>query len=126
MAFDIQGKLIAVYNIVQRSESFKTREFVIETSEENNGRMFTSYIKFQCVQDRTAMCDKFVLGDVVKVHFNLRGTKWNKDGKDNYITNLDAWRMEHTQSTGGFTAAPQTAPTGTVMQDMNTDDDLPF
>ena len=19
---------------------------------------------------------------------------WNKDGKDNYITNLDAWRME--------------------------------
>ncbi len=109
MAFEIQGKLIEVYKVQQRSETFKTREFVVETSEENNGRVFTSYIKFQCVQDRTAMCDKFVIGDTVKVHFNLRGSKWSKDGKDNYITNLDAWRMEHLQAAGN--SFPEQQPT---------------
>ena len=106
MAFETEGKLIVVYPVVQRSETFKTREFVIETSEENNGRVFTGYIKFQCVQDRTTMCDKFSVGDKVKVHFNIRGSKWTKEGKDNYITNLDAWRIEPLQAAGGYTSAP--------------------
>ncbi|MDQ2752160.1 MAG: DUF3127 domain-containing protein [Bacteroidota bacterium] len=98
MAFEIQGKLVAVYNTVQRSESFKTREFVIETNEESSGRTFTSYVKFQCTQERTSLCDKFKVGDNLKVHFNLRGSKWSKDGRDNYITNLDAWRIENMQA----------------------------
>ncbi len=123
MAFEIQGKLIAVYQIQQRSETFKTREFVVETSEESNGRVFTSYIKFQCVQDRTAMCDKFVIGDNVKVHFNLRGSKWTKDGKENYITNLDAWRMEHLQA-ASYQMAEQ--PAGNDFPPQSADDDLPF
>jgi hypothetical protein len=46
------------------------------------------------VQDKTAMPDRFNIGDEVKVQFNLKGSKWEKDGKVNYITNLDAWRME--------------------------------
>ena len=94
MNFEIVGKLIVKYDVVQRSETFKTREFVIEKSEDANGRTFTSYIKFQCVQDKTAMVDKFNIGEEVKVQFNIRGTKWVKDGRENYITNLDAWRME--------------------------------
>lgn len=97
MAFEIQGKLIVVYPTMQRSETFKTREFVVETTEGNGERVFTGYIKFQCTQDRTAFLDKFAINDQVKVTFNLRGTKWTKDGKDAYITNLDAWRVEHLQ-----------------------------
>ncbi len=127
MAFDIQGKLIAVYNTVQRSETFKTREFVIENSEESNGRVFTSYIKFQCTQDRTSMCDKFMIGDNVKVHFNLRGSKWTKDGKDNYITNLDAWRIEHTQAAQAGNHQYADQPSGSVTnQTPDSEDDLPF
>src|SRR5215218_10459743 len=94
MSYEITGKLVVRIDIVQRSESFKTREFVIEKTEDGNGRSFTSYIKFQCVQDKTAMPDKFNIGDEVKVQFNIKGTKWEKDGRTNYITNLDAWRME--------------------------------
>lgn len=94
MSYEITGKLVVRFDIVQRSESFKTREFVIEKTEDNNGRSFTSFIKFQCVQDKTAMPDKFNIGDEVKVQFNIKGTKWEKDGRTNYITNLDAWRME--------------------------------
>jgi hypothetical protein len=95
MSYEITGKLVTKFDTVQRSESFKTREFVIEKSESNNGRTFTSYIKFQCVQDKTTMVDRFNIGDEVKVQFNIKGTKWEKDGRVNYITNLDAWRMEN-------------------------------
>ncbi len=94
MSYEITGKLVAKFDIVQRTETFKTREFVIEKSEDIGGRVITNYVKFQCVQDKTAMPDRFNLGDEVKVQFNIKGTKWVKDGRENYITNLDAWRME--------------------------------
>jgi hypothetical protein len=86
--------LIEKYETVQRKETFKTREFVIEKSDDINGRIITNYVKFQFVQDKTAMLDKYNVGDVVKIFFNIKGTKWSKDGRDSYITNLDAWRME--------------------------------
>ena len=94
MSYELIGKLVAKFDIIQRTESFKTREFVVEKTEDIGGRSITNYIKFQCVQDKTALPDKFNLGDEVKVQFNIKGTKWVKDGKENYITNLDAWRME--------------------------------
>lgn len=94
MSYEITGKLVVRFDIVQRNENFKTREFVIENTEDSNGRTFKNYIKFQCVQDKTAMPDRFNIGDEVKVQFNIKGTKWEKDGRTNYITNLDAWRME--------------------------------
>src|SRR5215210_2141324 len=94
MSYEIIGKLVVRFDVVQRSESFKTREFVIEKTEDTNGRSFTSFVKFQCVQDKTAMPAKFNIGDEVKVQFNIKGSRWEKDGRTNYITNLDAWRME--------------------------------
>ena len=94
MSYEITGKLVVRFDVVQRSGSFKTREFVIEKTEDANGRSYTNYVKFQCVQDKTSMPDRFSIGDEVKVQFNIRGTKWEKDGRTNYITNLDAWKME--------------------------------
>ncbi len=99
MSYELTGKLIAKYDTVQRTETFKTREFVVEKSEEINGRLITNYIKFQCVQDRTNIIDKTNTGNEIKVHFNIKGSKWEKDGKTNYITNLDAWRIEETLQT---------------------------
>jgi len=126
MSFEITGKLVARYNIVQRTESFKTREFVIEKSEDIGGRVITNYIKFQCVQDKTAIPDRFNIGDEIKVMFNIKGTKWVKDGKENYITNLDAWRMEQVklgeQPSAGdnnYEFTSDVTPTDNV-------DDLPF
>jgi len=94
MAYELIGKLIEKYDVVQRTESFKTREFVVEKTDEINGRIITNYVKFQCVQDRTAIIDKVDIGQNVKVYFNIKGSKWEKAGKVNYITNLDAWRIE--------------------------------
>jgi hypothetical protein len=80
------------------------------------------------VQDKTAIIDRVNINDEVKVYFNIKGTKWEKDGKTNYITNLDAWRIEQILQTNTaktdnefiepldtFSAAPPDAV-----------DDLPF
>ena len=88
------GKLVAKFDTVQRTETFKTREFVVEKSEDINGRTIVNYIKFQSVQDKTGIIDRVNTGDDIKVYFNIKGTKWEKDGKTTYITNLDAWRIE--------------------------------
>lgn len=94
MSYELTGKLVAKYDTVQRTETFKIREFAVEKSEEINGRTITNYVKFQSVQDKTSIIDKVNVGDNIKVYFNIKGTKWEKDGKTNYFTNLDAWRIE--------------------------------
>jgi hypothetical protein len=127
MGFDVTGKLIAKYETVQRSEKFRTREFVIETTEDIGGRIINNYIKFQSVQDRTTLVDRFNTGDTIKVHFNIKGSKWEKNGQVNYITNLDAWRIENvnmqTQDSGA-----SASNTSFVSQPNSSDmpDDLPF
>lgn len=125
MGFDVTGKLIAKYDIVQRTETFRTREFVIETSEDINGRIINNYIKFQSVQDRTALVDRFNIGDTVKVHFNIRGTRWEKNGNVNYITNLDAWRLEQAGLQQEAQAANIPAAPAANFQ-AESSDDLPF
>ena len=37
MSYEIIGKLTAKYDIVQRTETFKTREFVVEKTDDFNG-----------------------------------------------------------------------------------------
>jgi Domain of unknown function (DUF3127) len=100
MSYELTGKLIAKYDTVQRTETFKTREFAVEKSEDINGRTITNYAKFQCVQDKTTIIDRVNVGDEIKVYFNIKGSKWEKDGKVNYITNLDAWRIEQILQSG--------------------------
>jgi hypothetical protein len=100
MSYELTGKLVAKYDTVQRTETFKTREFAVEKSEDINGRTITNYAKFQCVQDKTTIIDRVNIGDEIKVYFNIKGSKWEKDGKVNYITNLDAWRIEQILQTG--------------------------
>jgi hypothetical protein len=127
MGFDVTGKLVAKYDTVQRTETFRTREFVIETSEDINGRIITNYIKFQSVQDRTSLIDRYAMGDLIKVHFNIKGSRWEKNGQVNYITNLDAWRIE---SVNLQQSAPPDQNLPAFQPDMNSSsenvDDLPF
>lgn len=101
MAFELIGKLLVKYDTVQIKETFKKREFVLEIAQENGGRTFTDYAKFQCIQDRTSIVDRVNVGDTIKVHFNIKGSRWEKNGTVNYITNLEAWRIEQILQPGG-------------------------
>jgi hypothetical protein len=130
MSYEASGRLVAVYDTIQRSEKFRTREFVIETTEAIRDRTINNYIKFQLVQDRTDLINTFKVNDTVKVKFNIKGSRWEKNGQTNYITNLDAWRIEHAENTSdsgagsidtmqAFTPDPPPRESGMA-------DDLPF
>ena len=100
MSFEISGILTEIYPTQQVTDKFKKREFILEVKETSNtGFEFTEHIKFQAVQDKCNLLDEFNQNDQVKVSFNLRGRKWEKDGQVSYFTNLDAWRIENEQST---------------------------
>lgn len=128
MSFELTGKLVAKFDTVQRTESFKTREFVVEKSDEINSRTVINYIKFQCVQDKTSLLDRFNIGDEIKVYFNIKGSRWEKEGRTNYITNLDAWRMEQILKTAGNQPIDNEymEPLDTFSSTASDGDDLPF
>lgn len=128
MGFDITGKIVAKFDTIQRSATFKTREFVVETNEDINGRTITNFVKFQTVQDRTGILDRFNIGDTVKVHFNIKGSRWEKNGQVNYITNLDAWRIEQMSigSTSGNAIETPPAFSPDPESQHGIADDLPF
>ncbi|MCG8410362.1 MAG: DUF3127 domain-containing protein [Bacteroidales bacterium] len=128
MSFEISGRLIEKYNTIQVSERFKKREFVIEKTESNGGMEFTDHIKFQLTQDRCNLVESVEVNDDIKVSFNIRGNKWEKDGKVSYFTNLDAWRVEKVQDLGASNY-PGDMPPPPSMDNMPPDDgadDLPF
>ena len=129
MNFELTGKIIEILDLVQVSERFKKQEFVIERTENTGNFDFTDYIKFQLTQDRTGLIQGKSVGDEVKVSFNIRGNKWEKQGKVNYFTNLDAWRIEMASQGGEVNAQmPPSAPNdpNEMPPEENVNDDLPF
>ncbi len=140
MSLEVTGKLLVKYDTQQVSERFKKREFVMELAEEINGNVYTNYAKMQLVQNKCEILDRYKEGDPIKVSFNIKGNRWEKDGKVNYITNLDAWKIEsgaagatmtsgnaqpaYNNNGGGNTSAP--AGTGYYNPAPEGTDDLPF
>src|SRR3989339_484227 len=109
MAFEITGKVIDIAPVNQVSDKFKKREFVIEKKETGGAAVFIDYIKFQLVQDKCDLINESYLNEEIKIWFNLKGNKWERDGKINYFTNLDAWKIEKV-SAQGKDQSPQSRP----------------
>ena len=99
MNFELKGKLIVKNDVQQITATFQKREFVVECEENNAGRVFTDYIKFQLVQDKCAILDQYKIGDTINVTFSIKGTKWEKEGNTNYFTNLNAWKIDGASTT---------------------------
>jgi len=125
MSFEVSGKLVKKFDTENKTGTFQAREFVIEIEGQ-----YPQVIKFQLVQDRCSLLDAYNEGEVIKVHFDLRGREWN--GK--YLTNLNAWRLEKgdAAAASGQTASSSTPPPPpssfpTVADEPpGADDDLPF
>jgi hypothetical protein len=126
MAFEISGKVIDISPVNQVSDKFKKREFVIEKKEAGGSGVFIDYIKFQLVQDKCDLINESFLNEEIKIWFNLKGNKWERDGKINYFTNLDAWKIEKASSQG----REQNVQSGRTIEDIPPEidelSDLPF
>ncbi len=108
MAFEISGKVIEISPPVQVSEKFRKREFIVESREVSGDNSFVEYIKFQLIQDRCDIIDDSYLHEEVRVLFNIKGNRWEKEGRVSYFTNLDAWRIE--KLSGGGNIPPESGP----------------
>lgn len=87
---DLRGKILVKKDTEIKTESFKVREFVIETIEQ-----YPQKIPLQLTNDKTTFLDKFQVGQEVTVSFNYRGTEYKKDGEETkYFLKLDAWKIE--------------------------------
>jgi len=126
MAFEITGKIIEVMPVNQVSDKFRKREFVIEKKDTGGAAVFIDYIKFQLVQDKCDLINESFINEEVKIWFNLKGNKWERDGKINYFTNLDAWKIEKTSES----VKNQSMPSHNTMEELPPDNDemsdLPF
>lgn len=126
MAFEITGRIIDVLPVNQVSDKFRKREFVIEKKESGGTAVFVDYIKFQLVQDKCDLINESFLNEEVKIWFNLKGNRWEKEGRVNYFTNLDAWKIEKISSQ----VRDQNVSSNTALEDIPPDNeelsDLPF
>lgn len=95
MSLEVTGRLHTKFPTQHIKDTFSKREFVLELVDESpTGMVFTNYASFQLVNSSCALIDQYEGGDVLKVSFNIRGNKWERDGEVKYITNLNAWRIE--------------------------------
>jgi hypothetical protein len=53
MAYELQGRLFEIFDTQQITDTFKKREFVVETT----SGMYNEYIKMQAVQDKCDLLD---------------------------------------------------------------------
>jgi len=121
MSFEINGRLAEKFETQKISDRFQKREFVLEIKSTGaTGYEFVDFIKFQATQDKCALLDQVNLDETVKVSFNLRGRKWEKEGQVSYFTNLEAWRIEKLSNESGG------EPTGEAPIVNSESEDTPF
>ena len=122
---EIKGKVHEIGALQQVSETFKKRDLIIEYAENPT---YPEYIRFEALQDKTALFDSLKPGDEVEVSFNLRGRPWtNKEGVTSYFNSLVVWRLTAlTNTAGAAPAAPQYAAPADLNASAGEEDDLPF
>lgn len=123
---EITGKLIVKSPTQDISVSFRKSEIVIETEEQ-----YPQKILIEFTQDRCDLVDPYKIGEVIKVHINLRGREWiNPQGESKYFNSIHGWRVERLNPAPPAPAVNQ-PKTETNPQQANAGkeeghDDLPF
>jgi hypothetical protein len=116
-----QGKVVAISQTIQVSDSFKKRDFVLEIAE---NPQYPQFVKFDLIQDKCELFDKIKVGQTIDVQFNLNGRKWtDPNGEDKYFNSLQAWKVIASGTPSNTTSDPAADYGKDNDDDLNT---LPF
>jgi len=129
MSYQLTGKIKAIKEERQVSETFKIREFVVTIDGEGK---YPQHLQLQATNDKCDSLNAFTTGSDVTVSFNLRGREWTdpKNGEVKVFNTLEAWRIDAGVGAPQGGAAPSQIPAAQqpVAFDPNAQggDDLPF
>ena len=125
MNFELTGKLTEKFETIQVSDKFKKREFVLESIEQAGSIAITNIYKFTLKNDRCSLIDQFEKNTELKVSFNIKGSRSEKNGKVYFFTDLEAWRIEHVGAVAIDHSSIPEPPTN-IGSDSADNDVLPF
>ena len=83
----VQGRIKVIGLTEQVGDNFSKRLLVVETEE-----TYPQQLPIEFVKDKTAILDKYAVGDSVTVDVNLRGSEY----KGKYYANIQGWKIEKT------------------------------
>lgn len=118
--YEATGKIHLINDTQTFASGFTKREFVLETNDDK----YPQLLKFEVVKDGCAKLDRYNIGDIATVSFNVRGNEYN--GK--YYVSLQAWRIDGQNKDGppARSANQNGATPPSVADGPNDHDDIPF
>lgn len=113
---EIQGRIKAIFATETVGQNgFQKRDLVITTDGQ-----YPQDIIIQFAQGNCAVLDRFQVGQMVKIHFNLQGREWTSpQGEVKYFNTVVGWKIEIVQPTQQYQQPMQQyqqAPQGYVQQ----------
>ena len=73
------------------SKGFKKRELVVTVPDDK----YPQHILVEFIQDKTNLLNGLIVGQTVKVHYNLNGREWiNPQGEAKYFNAIQGWKIE--------------------------------
>lgn len=132
------------------TKTFLKRELVLDVTRFDpytGERGFENFNSFEFSGDKCAELDRYKVGDVVTVSFDLSGSRYDKDGVTKYFTRIRGYKIElrgahapapaqpapqaQPQPQQAYAPAPQAQPTAIPQQQQASQqqgavDDLPF
>ena len=112
---EIQGRIKTIFATETVGQNgFQKRDLVITTDGQ-----YPQDIIIQFQQGNCAVLDRFQVGQIVKIHFNLQGREWTSpQGEVKYFNTVVGWKIEVVQPMQQYqqTMQYQQAPQGYVQQ----------
>ena len=111
---EIQGRIKTIFATETVGQNgFQKRDVVITTDGQ-----YPQDIIIQFTQGNCAVLDRFQVGQIVKIHFNLQGREWTSpQGEVKYFNTVVGWKIEVIQTTNVAYQQPvQQAPQQPVAQ----------
>src|SRR6187455_2068019 len=103
MSFTLSGILYKKFPTEHKGDAFRTREFILYIPGQ-----YVEHIKFQLLQNNVELIDNMSEGWTIKVEFNVKGRKYEKDGKEQFFNSLTAWKITVESMKGDTPAAKPT------------------
>ena len=112
---EIQGRIKTIFATETVGQNgFQKRDLVITTDGQ-----YPQDIIIQFAQGNCALLDRFQVGQMVKIHFNLQGREWTSpQGEVKYFNTVVGWKIEILQPMQQYQPPMQyqQAPQGYVQQ----------